>query len=61
MFDLEEKQFEVIGTDGNSVKVSGQDLNKGLLLINADGTYSVVWEEGAGHKSVDNLLRIRSI
>ncbi len=61
LFDLEEKQFEVIGTDGNSVKVSGQDLNKGLLLINADGTYPVVWQEGVGLKSVDNLLRIRSI
>jgi DNA gyrase/topoisomerase IV subunit A len=61
LFDLEEKQFEVIGTDGNSVKVSGQELNKGLLLINADGTYPVIWQEGAGHKSVDNLLRIRSI
>ena len=31
LFDLEEKQFEVIGTDGNSVKVSGQELNKDLL------------------------------
>lgn len=58
--DIDGKQFEVIGTDGNSVKVSGQDLNKGILLTKDDGSCPVVWTEGEGLSPIDNLLRIRS-
>ncbi|OPX86470.1 MAG: Oxidoreductase molybdopterin binding domain protein [Pelotomaculum sp. PtaB.Bin104] len=59
--DIDGKQFEVTGTDGSSVKVSGQDLNKGILLTKDDGSYPVVWTEGEGLVPIDNLLRIRSI
>jgi len=59
--DIEGKQFEVIGTDGKSVRVSGRDLASGVLLIKGDGTYPVVWSEGAGLRPVGNLLRIRSV
>ncbi|MDR9787928.1 MAG: molybdopterin-dependent oxidoreductase [Peptococcaceae bacterium MAG4] len=59
--DIDGKQFEVIGTDGNSVKVSGEDLNKGVLLTKDDGSYPVVWTEGEGLSPIANLLRIRSI
>ncbi len=59
--DFAGKQFEVIGTDGQSVKVSGQDLSEGFLLVKDDGTYPVVWSEGAKPNPVANLLRIRSI
>jgi DMSO/TMAO reductase YedYZ molybdopterin-dependent catalytic subunit len=59
LIDIEKRQFEVIGTDGNSVKVSGQDLNKGILVIKDDGAYPVVWHGGEGLRPIDNLLRIR--
>ncbi|MDD4237291.1 MAG: molybdopterin-dependent oxidoreductase [Desulfotomaculaceae bacterium] len=58
--DIDKKQFEVIGADGNSVKVSGQELNQGILLIKDDGSYPVVWTEGEGLNPIDNLMRIRS-
>jgi hypothetical protein len=61
LIDLEKKQFEVIGTDGNSVKVSGQELNKGILLIKDDGSYPVVWNEGEGLRPINNLMRIRQL
>lgn len=57
--DIENKQFEVVGTDGNSVRVSGQELDKGILLIKEDGSYPVVWHEGEGLKPIDNLMRLR--
>jgi len=59
--DIDNKQFELVGTDGNSVKVSGQDLNKGILLTQDDGSYPVVWTEGEGLSLIDNLMRIRSV
>lgn len=58
--DIENKHFELIDTDGDSVKVSGQDLNKGVLLIKGDGSYPVAWNEGEGLKTVENLVRIHS-
>lgn len=59
--DIEEKQFEVMGTNGESVRVNGKDLSQGLLIINNDKTCSVVWQKGTGLQQVDNLLRIRSV
>ncbi|OPZ72507.1 MAG: Oxidoreductase molybdopterin binding domain protein [Firmicutes bacterium ADurb.Bin456] len=59
--DFAQKQFEVVGTEGESVKVSGQDLNKGFLLVNDDGTYPVIWSEEIELAPVANCLRIRSI
>jgi DMSO/TMAO reductase YedYZ molybdopterin-dependent catalytic subunit len=61
MQDVEDKQFEVIGVDGESVKVSGKDLSKGLLVIKDDGTYPVVWLDGTDLQPVSNLLRIRLV
>lgn len=59
--DIEAKQFELMGTNGESVRVSGKDLSQGLLVINKDKTYSVVWQDGTGLQPVDNLLRVRSV
>ncbi len=59
--DIEEKQFELMGTNGESIRVNGKDLSQGLLVINKDETCSVVWQEGTGLQPVDNLLRIRSV
>lgn len=58
---IENKKFEIIGVDGESVKVSGKDLRKGIVSIDKNGKASVVWEKGAGLKPVGNMLRIRSI
>ncbi len=55
------KQFELTGADGKRVKVSGQDLARGILLVKDDGTYPVVWDEGAGFGTIGSLLRIRSV
>ncbi|MEN6325450.1 MAG: hypothetical protein ABFD18_04455 [Syntrophomonas sp.] len=57
----EDKNFELIGVNGESVKITGQDLSKGLLVIKDDGTYPVVWQEGTELQTVGNLLRIRSV
>jgi hypothetical protein len=51
--------FSVIGTDGQSVTVSGDDLSSGILCINGDGTYSVVWDDALDLEPIDNLLRVR--
>ena len=59
--DIEEKQFEVIGTAGERVLLNGQDLSAGLIIIKDDGTCPVVWQEGTPLQAVDNLLRIRSV
>ena len=59
--DIEEKQFELAGTNGERVRVNGTDLSQGLLVINDDKTCSVVWQGGTGLQPVDNLLRIRSV
>ncbi|MEN6347879.1 MAG: molybdopterin-dependent oxidoreductase [Syntrophomonas sp.] len=58
---IEEKQFEIVGVNGESVKLNGQDLSKGLVVVKDDGTCPVVWQEGTDFKPVDNLLRIRSL
>ncbi|OPX91361.1 MAG: hypothetical protein A4E52_00524 [Pelotomaculum sp. PtaB.Bin013] len=58
---IEGKQFEVTGTDGGSVNVSGRDLAEGILIIKGDGTYPVVWTEGKGLSPIGNLMRIRSM
>ncbi len=57
--DIEEKQFELAGPNGERVRVNGTDLSQGLLVINDDKTCSVVWQGGTGLQPVDNLLRIR--
>lgn len=57
--DIDKKQFEIIGTDGNNVKVSGQELSKGILLVKDDGSYPVVWNEGERLSPIDDLMRIR--
>lgn len=59
--DIAEKQFELIGTDGESVKAGGRDLARGILLVQGDGAYPVVWDEGSGLAPIGNLLRIRSV
>lgn len=51
--------FDVLGTEGEKVTVSGEDLYDAILCINADGTYSVVWEEELGHENITDLMRVR--
>ncbi len=58
--DMEEKQFELVGVNGESVRVSGEDLSQGLVTAKDDGTYPVVWQEGTEFPPISNLLRIRS-
>ncbi len=59
--NMEEKQFEVMGIDGDIVRVSGKDLSQGLVAIEDDGVCRVVWQDGTELQAVDNLLRVRSI
>lgn len=59
--DMEEKQFEVVENNGESIRVSGKDLSQGLVVIKDDGTCQVVWQKGTGLQPIDNLLRIRFV
>jgi len=58
---IEGLNFEVIGMDGERVKATGEQLSKGILVINDDGTYSVIWDSATGLAKVKNLLRIHLI
>lgn len=59
--NIAEKQFELIGVDGESCRVSGGDLAQGILLIEEEGVYPVFWAEETGLSPIGNLLRVRSL
>lgn len=59
--DIDNKRFEVIGGNGQSVKVRGNDLYKGILTVCEDGTYSVVWDKQSGINLVKDLLCIKTV
>lgn len=50
--------FEIIGMDGSSVEIVGEDLEKGILVPE---TNDIVFDEGSGYENVANMLRIRII
>ncbi len=58
--NIEDKNFEIIDMDGESVKVDGNDLYEGILTVNKDG-YSVRWDRQKGLPLIENLLRIKTI
>ncbi|HCF50614.1 MAG TPA: hypothetical protein DER60_10045 [Syntrophomonas sp.] len=51
--------FDILGTAGEKITVSGLDMSRGILVNRADGTAGVVWDPGTGHQNINNLLRIR--
>lgn len=51
--------FDILGTAGEKITVSGQDMSRGILINRADGQAAVIWDPATGHKNIDNLLRIR--
>ncbi|MDD3349802.1 MAG: chitobiase/beta-hexosaminidase C-terminal domain-containing protein [Eubacteriales bacterium] len=55
------ESFDLLGTKGEKITVKGQDMNKGILLPNLDGTTSVIWEKEAGYTDLPDLLRIRLV
>jgi len=59
--DIGAKQFELIGVDGENVRVSGKDLTRGLLAVGPKGQHSVVWQPGTDLSGINNLLRIRVV
>ena len=52
-------EFDLIGTAGERVRVSGADLSSAILVPLADGGGSVLWADDYDHPDIDNLLRIR--
>ena len=53
--------FDILGTEGEKITVSGEDMGKGILVPLEDGGASVIWDESIEHKNIDNLLRIRLV
>ncbi|MGI6424646.1 MAG: chitobiase/beta-hexosaminidase C-terminal domain-containing protein [Tepidanaerobacteraceae bacterium] len=53
--------FDILGTEGEKITVSGEDMGKGILVPREDGGASVIWDESIEHKNIDNLLRIRLV
>jgi len=51
--------FDLLGTAGERVRVSGRDLSDAILVPLPDGGGMVIWEDGYDHPDIDNLLRIR--
>lgn len=58
--NIEDKNFEIIDMNGESVKVDGKDLYGGVLTINED-SYGVTWDGQKELPSIENLLRIKTI
>ena len=59
--NIEERQFELKGTDGEVCLVNGEQLAKGILTTADDGVYPVYWEADANLPEIGNLLRIRAL
>ncbi len=58
---VKSETFDILGTQGEKITVSGQDLSKGILVPGPNGSASVVWEKSSGYANVDELLRIRLV
>ena len=48
----------IVGRDGSEQKVSGEDLDKAVLMRKADGFDKLVWQSDLGHQDVDSLFYI---
>ena len=57
--DIEDKSFEIIDVSGESFKINGSDLYKGILTVDG-GNYRVVWDESEGLPLIKNLLCIKT-
>ncbi|GAB1476098.1 hypothetical protein MASR2M70_09300 [Bacillota bacterium] len=58
---LRDETFHVLGTEGEKITVSGEDLAKGILVPGKDGSAGVVWDKAAGYPDIEKLLRIRKV
>jgi len=54
-------EFDIIGTAGERIRVSGAELSSAILVPLPDGGGMVLWEDGFDYPDVDNLLRIRAV
>lgn len=55
------EHFDILGTAGEKITVKGEDMSRGILMPQADGRASVIWEKDTGYENIDNLLRIRLV
>lgn len=59
--EVSTQSFDVLGTNGEKERVSGEDLKKGILVHTEDGNSKVIWDKETGYKNIDNLLRVRLV
>jgi len=52
-------EFDLLGTAGQRVRVSGAELADAILVPIQDGGAMVVWADGYDYPDIDNLMRIR--
>jgi len=52
-------EFDLLGTAGERVRVSGAELADAILVPLPDGGARVVWAEGYEYPDIENLMRIR--
>ena len=53
--------FDLLGTTGERVRVSGADMSGAILVPLPDGGGMVIWDYGYDYPDIDDLMRIRSI
>ena len=53
--------FDLLGVNGERVRVSGMDLPDAILVPLSDGGGKVVWADGYEYPDIENLMRIRLI
>jgi len=58
---VKSETFDIMGTGGEKITVSGADMNRGILLPKEDGGAGIVWDEETGYDNIDNILRIRLV
>ncbi|MEN6462689.1 MAG: chitobiase/beta-hexosaminidase C-terminal domain-containing protein, partial [Syntrophomonas sp.] len=58
---VKSKTFDIIGTQGEKITVAGTDMNRGILVVQRDGSTGVFWDKSTGYKNINNLLRIRLV
>ncbi len=59
--DIEDKCFEILSVDGQTVKASGMDLYEGLLTISERDNYGVRWSERLELEPIENLLCVKVV
>lgn len=56
---VKSQTFNILGTEGEKITVAGADMNRGILVVHADGSAGVLWDKATGYTDINNLLRIR--